>query len=54
MFIGGGLMYQSCVFVGRTTKNAKIFITESGTAVCNFNIAINRKNSSQADFIPCV
>lgn len=47
-------MYQNCVFVGRTTKNADLFFTASGTAVCNFNLAINRINSTQADFIPCV
>ena len=47
--------HQSCVFVGRITNKARLNFTQTGTAVANFDIAINRNsNSGQADFIPCV
>lgn len=45
--------------VGRLTKDPELnFLQNSGTAVCKFNIAVNRKykkeGQQEADFIPIV
>lgn len=45
--------------IGRLTKDPELKYTPSGTAVCNFTLAVNRRFASQsgekeADFIPVV
>lgn len=45
--------------IGRLTKNPELKQTQSGIAVCNFTLAIDRpykddKGNSQADFIPVI
>lgn len=47
-------MTQQIFISGRTTKDLKLNFTTTGTAVANFNLAVNRKNGNEADFIPCV
>lgn len=39
--------------IGRITADTELKITESGTTVCEFNIAIARSQNT-ADFIKCV
>ena len=41
--------------VGRTTKDIELRHTGSGTAVCNFSLAVNRqKKDDPADYISCI
>lgn len=44
--------------IGRLTKDPELRKTQSGTSVCSFNLAVNRKVQQQgqpdADFISCV
>lgn len=44
--------------IGRLTKDPELRKTQSGTSVCSFNLAVNRKIQQQgqpdADFINCV
>jgi single-strand DNA-binding protein len=52
-------MLNRVVLVGRLTKDPDLRYTQSGTAVANFTIAVNRPFSNQqgnreADFINCV
>lgn len=46
------------VLIGRLTRNPEIRKTTSGTSVCNFTLAVNRRNSQpgqqDADFIGCI
>lgn len=46
------------VLIGRLTKDPELKYTQSGTAVCNFTLAVNRRFANQsgekeADFINC-
>ena len=46
------------ILIGRLTKDPELKYTQSGTAVCTFNLAVNRRFSNQngereADFINC-
>lgn len=49
---------NSCVLVGRLTKDPEIRVTQNGTKVCQFTVAVNRHgqkdSAQQADFIQCV
>ena len=46
---------NSCVLVGRLTKDPDIRVTQSGTKVCQFTVAVNRHGQKDsADFIQCV
>jgi len=52
-------MINNVVLVGRLTKEIDLIYTESGTAVGNFTLAVNRQFINQqgereADFINCV
>jgi single-strand DNA-binding protein len=52
-------MLNRVVLVGRLTKDPDLKYTQSGTAVTNFTIAINRpfsndKGEREADFVNCV
>ena len=45
--------------LGRLTKDPEVKKTQSGTSVCSFTIAVDRKykdanGAKQTDFIPCV
>ena len=42
------------VLVGRLVKDAELKYTQSGTAVGNFTLAVNRFKPNEADFINCV
>lgn len=45
------------VLIGRLTKEPELRYTQSGTAVCNFTLAVNRAfvrdGEQEADFVPC-
>lgn len=45
------------VLIGRLTKEPELSYTQSGTAVCNFTLAVNRAfvrdGEQEADFVPC-
>lgn len=51
-------MINNVVLVGRLTKDPELKRTQSGTSVCSFTLAVNRKTQAQgqpdADFIGCV
>lgn len=52
-------MINRVVLVGRLTKDAELRYTQSGTAVANFTLAVNRQFTNaegerEADFIQCV
>ena len=51
-------MINRVVLVGRMTRDPELRITNSGAAVTNFNLALNRNYNSadgqQADYINCV
>lgn len=51
-------MINNVILVGRLTKNPEIRMTQNGTKVCSFTLAVNRKVQAQgqpnADFINCV
>ena len=51
-------MINNVVLAGRLTKNPEIRMTQNGTKVCSFTLAVNRKVQAQgqpdADFINCV
>lgn len=51
-------MINNVVLVGRLTKDPELKRTQSGTSVCSFALAVNRKTQAQgqpdADFIGCV
>lgn len=48
-------MTNLCVLIGRITKEVEIKVTNSGTKVCRFTLAVNRmKKDDPADFISCV
>ena len=51
-------MINKVVLIGRLTKDPELRTTQSGTSVCSFNLAVNRKIQQQgqpdADFISCV
>lgn len=44
--------------IGRLTKDPELRTTQSGTSVCSFNLAVNRRvqtsGQPDADFISCV
>ncbi|MGM0508597.1 MAG: single-stranded DNA-binding protein [Fusobacteriota bacterium] len=43
------------VLTGRLTRDPELRYTQSGTAVANFSLAVNRKyNRDETDFIRCV
>ena len=48
--------YNHITLVGRLTKDPEIRYVQSGTAVCSFSIAINRrtKTGDEAMFVDCV
>lgn len=46
-------MYQKFIAIGRTTSNFRLKYISDGTAVANFDLAINKLNKD-AIFIPCV
>lgn len=46
---------NSCVLVGRLTKDPQVRRTQNGTAVVSFTLAVDRrKKEDGADFIPCI
>ena len=47
--------YNHITLVGRLTRNPEIRYVQSGSAVCSFSLAINRrtKNGDEAMFIDC-
>ena len=46
---------NSCVIVGRLTKDVEERRTQNGTAVVSFTLAVDRrKKEDGADFIPCI
>lgn len=50
---------NNCSLIGRLTKDPEVKKTQSGTSVCSFTIAVDRKfknadGTRQTDFIPCV
>ena len=49
---------NSCVLIGRTTRDIELRRTGSGTAVASFTLAVNRdfktNDGQEADFIQCV
>lgn len=46
---------NSCVLIGRLTKDVEERRTQSGTPVVSFTLAVNRrKKEDGADFIPCI
>ena len=52
-------MINRTVLVGRLTKDPEIRYTQSGTAVANFTMAVNRQFTNangerEADFIGCI
>lgn len=48
-------MINSCVLIGRLTKDVEERRTQSGKAVAMFTLAIDRKKKEDgADFIPCI
>lgn len=48
-------MLNSVVIIGRLTRDPEVRYTQSGTAVCNFTLAVDkRKKEDGADFIDCV
>lgn len=49
-------MINKTVLVGRLTKDPELRYSQTGVAVCNFTIAVNRAFSkeNEADFINCV
>lgn len=48
--------YNHIVLVGRLTRDPEIRYVQSGTAVCSFSIAVNRrtKQGEEAMFVDCV
>lgn len=50
--------FNRAILGGRLTSDPELKQTQSGTPVCSFNIAVNRKKSKdgeqQSDFISCV
>lgn len=51
-------MINRVVLVGRLTKSPELRKTQTGTSVCKFTLAVNRRATGQgqpdADFISCV
>lgn len=51
-------MINKVVLIGRLTKDPELRTTQSGTSVCSFNLAVNRRvqtpGQPDADFISCV
>lgn len=50
---------NNCSLIGRLTKDPEVKKTQSGTSVCSFTIAVDRRfknadGTRQTDFIPCV
>lgn len=49
---------NSCVLIGRTTRDIDLRRTGNGTAVASFTLAVNRdfktQDGQEADFIQCV
>lgn len=50
---------NNCSLIGRLTKDPEVKKTQSGTSVCSFTIAVDRRfknadGTREADFIPCV
>ena len=47
---------NTCIFIGNLTRDPELRVTQSGTSVCSFSIAVNRpkdqNGESKADFIP--
>lgn len=46
--------YSSWSAMGRLTKDPELKRTESGKAIVNFALAIERPRSKKTDFIPCL
>ena len=51
-------MINKVVLIGRLTKDPELRTTQSGTSVCSFNLAVNRRvqtpGQPDSDFINCV
>ncbi len=48
-------MFNRVILIGRLTRDPELRYTPSGTAVCKFNLAVQRKfNRDEADFIDIV
>jgi single-strand DNA-binding protein len=48
-------MLNRAILIGRLTRDPELRYTPSGTAVCNFTLAINRKfNREETDFIDII
>jgi len=54
--IRGGTIMNITVLVGRLTRDPELRYTQNGTAVANFNLAVDRPFSKEkeTDFINCV
>lgn len=46
--------YSTWSAMGRLTKDPELKRTESGKAVMNFSLAVERPRSKKTDFIPCI
>lgn len=47
---------NTCMFIGNLTRDPELRISQNGTSVCTFTIAVNRhkdqNGESKADFVP--
>jgi single-strand DNA-binding protein len=47
---------NTCIFIGNLTREPELRVSQAGTSVCTFTIAVNRpkdqNGESKADFIP--
>lgn len=45
---------NTCIFIGRLTKDPELRKTSDGTSVLNFTLAVDRRDANRnTDFIPC-
>lgn len=56
--MGANFNFNKAILGGRLTSDPELKQTQSGTPVCTFNIAVNRRGAKdgqqQSDFISCV
>ena len=46
---------NSCVLIGRLTRDVEVRVTTSGKPVASFTLAVDRRRKEDgADFIPCI
>lgn len=58
MFFDGGILMNVVTMVGRLTKDVELRVTQAGTPVANFSLAVNRdyvrEGEPKADFFTVV